>query len=75
MLTLKSNSFQNGGTIPAKYTCEGQDVSPPLTWEGVPKSAKSLVFIVDDPDAPDPKAPKMGALGCVQHTTRCKWLA
>ncbi len=47
------------GSIPAKYTCEGGDVSPPLTWAGVPPSAKSLVLIVDDPDAPDPSAPRM----------------
>ena len=47
------------GSIPAKYTCEGGDVSPPLTWAGVPPSAKSLVLIVDDPDAPDPAAPRM----------------
>jgi Raf kinase inhibitor-like YbhB/YbcL family protein len=40
-------------------TCEAEDVSPPLAWEGVPNGAKSLVLIIDDPDAPDPKAPKM----------------
>jgi hypothetical protein len=48
----------NGGEIPSKQTCEGEDLSPPLRWEGVPDSAESLVLIVDDPDAPDPKAPK-----------------
>lgn len=58
-LTLKSSAFDNGNPIPAKYTCEGEDISPPLTWEGVPQTARSLVLIVDDPDAPDPKAPKM----------------
>ena len=58
-LTLKSDVFNHGGAIPSKYTCEGKDVSPPLAWEGVPKTARSLVLIVDDPDAPDPKAPKM----------------
>jgi Raf kinase inhibitor-like YbhB/YbcL family protein len=47
------------GAIPAKYTCEGIDTSPPLAWSGLPASAKSLVLIVDDPDAPDPKAPRM----------------
>ena len=46
-------------TFPRSTTCEGEDVSPPLTWEGVPNGAKSLVLIIDDPDAPDPKAPKM----------------
>jgi Raf kinase inhibitor-like YbhB/YbcL family protein len=45
--------------LPTKYTCEGEDVSPPLAWEAVPNGAKSLVLIIDDPDAPDPKAPKM----------------
>src|SRR5712692_8961850 len=56
---LTSTAFPSGGEIPAKYTCEGQDVSPPLAWTGVPPNAKSLVLIVDDPDAPDPAAPKM----------------
>ncbi len=58
-LTLRSPAFQNGCDIPEKYTCQGQNVSPPLSWSGVPKAAKSLVLIVDDPDAPDPRAPKM----------------
>jgi Raf kinase inhibitor-like YbhB/YbcL family protein len=57
--TIKSTVFTDGGTIPSKYTCEGKDVSPPLTWEGVPGNTRSLVLIVDDPDAPDPKAPRM----------------
>ena len=59
MLKLVSSAFTEGGAIPKKYTCEGQDISPPLAWSGVPQGAKSLVLIVDDPDAPDPKAPKM----------------
>jgi Raf kinase inhibitor-like YbhB/YbcL family protein len=57
-LTLRSRVFDNGDTIPSKYTCVGADISPPLTWVGVPKTARSLVLIVDDPDAPDPRAPK-----------------
>ncbi len=58
-LKLVSSAFEEGGAIPQKYTCEGQDLSPPLAWSGVPQGAKSLVLIIDDPDAPDPKAPKM----------------
>ena len=45
--------------IPALYTCDGRDISPPLAWSGIPDEAKSLALIVDDPDAPDPAAPKM----------------
>ncbi len=58
-LILKSSAFENGAEIPARYTCKGDDVSPPLNWEGVPENARSLVLILDDPDAPDPAAPKM----------------
>ena len=56
--TITSTSFRHNGAIPARHACDGQNVSPPLNWNGVPASAKSLVLIVDDPDAPDPKAPK-----------------
>jgi Raf kinase inhibitor-like YbhB/YbcL family protein len=59
MMKLASSAFQDHGSIPRKYTCEGADVSPPLTIEGVPADARSLALIVDDPDAPDPAAPKM----------------
>lgn len=58
-LRLESKAFTEGATIPKKYTCEGEDISPPLAWAGIPQGAKSLALIVDDPDAPDPKAPKM----------------
>jgi Raf kinase inhibitor-like YbhB/YbcL family protein len=57
-ITVTSTAFTDGGTIPKRYTCEGQDIAPPLAWGGVPAGTKSLVLIVDDPDAPDPKAPK-----------------
>lgn len=57
-LTITSDVFANGGEIPAKHTCQGQDIAPPLQWNGVPEGAKSLVLIVDDPDAPDPEAPQ-----------------
>jgi Raf kinase inhibitor-like YbhB/YbcL family protein len=58
-LRLTSTAFADGDSIPSKYTCEGRDSTPPLAWTGVPDRAKSLVLIVDDPDAPDPKAPRM----------------
>src|SRR4029077_2199355 len=58
-MTLNSPAFKQNGQIPSKYTCDGEDVSPPLAWEGVPDGAKSLALIIDEPDAPDPKAPKM----------------
>ena len=58
-LILKSTAFENGTDIPDQYTCQGDDISPPLSWENTPGTATSLVLIVDDPDAPDPKAPKM----------------
>ncbi len=58
-MTLTSAAFGPNGKIPALYTGEGRDLSPPLAWTGVPAAAKSLVLIVDDPDAPDPRAPKM----------------
>lgn len=58
-LTITSTAFANNAPIPAQYTCEGRGVSPPLAWSGVPAGARSLVLIVDDPDAPDPAAPRM----------------
>lgn len=58
-LTLTSPAFSHGGEIPSVHTCDGSDIAPPLEWTGVPGEARSLVLIVDDPDAPDPKAPKM----------------
>jgi Raf kinase inhibitor-like YbhB/YbcL family protein len=57
-MTLNSPAFKHNGHIPSKYTCEGEDISPPLAWDGVPQGTKSLVLIIDDPDAPDPKAPQ-----------------
>jgi hypothetical protein len=57
-MKLTSTAFHNEGPIPRRYTRDGDDVSPPLAWSNVPPEAKSLVLIVDDPDAPDPRAPK-----------------
>jgi Raf kinase inhibitor-like YbhB/YbcL family protein len=51
-LSVKSPAFENNKLIPVKYTCDGADVNPPLTIEGVPQETKTLVLIVDDPDAP-----------------------
>jgi Raf kinase inhibitor-like YbhB/YbcL family protein len=56
-LSLRSPAFSPDGEIPRRYTCDGDEVSPPLEWSGVPPSAKSLTLLVDDPDAPDPKGP------------------
>ena len=57
-MKLTSAAFGENQSIPQVYTCEGKNVSAPLAWSGVPASAKSLVLIVDDPDAPDPAAPR-----------------
>jgi len=56
--SLRSPSFEPQGTIPAKHTCDGDDTSPALAWSDVPAATKSFALIVDDPDAPDPRAPK-----------------
>jgi hypothetical protein len=57
-LVLSSTAFAEGQSIPKHHTCQGQDVSVPLAWTGLPAGTKSLALIVDDPDAPDPAAPK-----------------
>ena len=51
-IELTSPAFAEGASIPRRYTCDGQDVSPPLEWRGVPEDTQSLALIVDDPDAP-----------------------
>jgi len=58
-LKITSSAFTEGQPIPQKHTCQGSDVSPPLKWTGAPSNTKSFALIADDPDAPDPKAPKM----------------
>jgi hypothetical protein len=56
---IASTAFPPDGPIPARHTCEGDDRSPPLAWSGAPAGTKSFALIVDDPDAPDPAAPRM----------------
>ena len=56
---LTSPAFAAGDEIPMRHTCEGQDLSPPLAWSGAPAGTKAFALVVDDPDAPDPAAPKM----------------
>jgi Raf kinase inhibitor-like YbhB/YbcL family protein len=63
---LESSEFTEGGSIPPRYTCEGDDTSPPLAWTGAPDGTRSFALIVDDPDAPDPAHPK---------TTYVHWVA
>ncbi|HXF66185.1 MAG TPA: YbhB/YbcL family Raf kinase inhibitor-like protein [Burkholderiales bacterium] len=58
-LQLVSPAFAHNGEIPRRYTCQGEDISVPLAWSGAPAGTRSFALIVDDPDAPDPKAPRM----------------
>ena len=58
-MTITSTAFLHNGVVPARHTCDGQDISPQLNWTAPPEGTKSLVLIVDDPDAPDPAAPRM----------------
>ena len=58
-MILTSPNFENQGDIPQKFTCDGKDVSPALSWSSAPEGTKTFALIVDDPDAPDPKNPRM----------------
>ncbi|MGR8942088.1 MAG: YbhB/YbcL family Raf kinase inhibitor-like protein [Gammaproteobacteria bacterium] len=58
-LKLESPDFAHLGEIPKRHTCDGEDVSPALRWSNLPEGTQSLALIVDDPDAPDPAAPKL----------------
>lgn len=58
-MKITSTAFANNSSIPAVHTCEGKDTSPALAWSDAPAGTKSFALIVDDPDAPDPAAPKM----------------
>ena len=57
--SLTSSVFNHQGVIPSAFTCDGKNISPQLSWTGMPSGTKSLVLIVDDPDAPDPTAPQV----------------
>ncbi|ACL64159.1 PEBP family protein [Anaeromyxobacter dehalogenans 2CP-1] len=57
-LAIDSTAFAAGAEIPARHTCEGEDLSPTLRFSGVPAAARALALVVDDPDAPDPAAPR-----------------
>ena len=52
VIKITSSAFAEGGMIPTKYTCDGEDVSPPLQWDAVPEGTKTIALINDDPDAP-----------------------
>lgn len=58
-MKITTPSFEHQGEIPKQSTCDGSDFSPALNWSNLPENTKSLALIVDDPDAPDPTAPKM----------------
>ncbi len=51
-ISISAEAFKEGGNIPAVYTCDGRDISPALTWSGIPAGTKSIALIMDDPDAP-----------------------
>jgi len=70
-LVISSPAFPHEGAIPAAFTCEGDDRSPALEWSGVPAGAQSLALIVDDPDAPDPRAPKLTYVHWVLYDIPC----
>jgi Raf kinase inhibitor-like YbhB/YbcL family protein len=57
--SLVSSAFSQQGEMPSRHTCEGEDISPPLSWFNPPEGTKTFALIVDDPDAPDPSAPTM----------------
>ena len=56
-LSIQSSEFEHGAAIPTIYTCQGDDISPPISWEGVPEGTQSLALIVHDPDVPSPDKP------------------
>jgi len=72
-MTLSSSAFCHQSNIPARHTCDGQNLAPPLAWSGAPAGARSFVLIVDDPDTPDPEHPRQS--GCTGWSTTCRPIA
>ena len=66
-MELPSSGFRNETTIPRRFTCDGEDVSPPLEWSGAPAGARSFVLLCDDPDAP---GRHLAPLGALRHSGR-----
>lgn len=66
-MKLESPAFEANAVIPSRHTCDGEDISPPLRWSGVPPLTKSLALIVEDPDAPDPRNPQRVWVHWVVH--------
>jgi Phosphatidylethanolamine-binding protein len=62
---LTSSAFTEGAAIPKKYTCDGENISPPLSWSGAPDYTKSFILMLEDLDAPTGTHPLVHALGCV----------
>lgn len=67
MFTLSSSAFAPGDAIPKRFTCDGANVSPPLAWRDAPAGTQSFALVIDDPDAPDPNAPKRVWVHCVVY--------
>jgi hypothetical protein len=72
-LSLTSPAFAPNGDIPEEYTCDGKDLAPPLEWSGAPAGTRSFAIIVDDPDAPDPQAPKTIWVHWVLYDIPASW--
>jgi Raf kinase inhibitor-like YbhB/YbcL family protein len=71
-MRIYSRQFAYAGHIPQKYTCEGEDISPPLIWEAIPADARTLALIMEDPDAPDPENPERTWSHWVVHNIPAK---
>ncbi len=69
-MKIVSSAFQNLGNIPAEYTCDGEDINPPLEFQGVPEETTTLTLIVDDPDAPGKIWAHWVVFNIDPHTTR-----